>query len=228
MDPYTNPWIYRLKENVTLVYHPPEEIGKLKDSSGAQKPAHISDILRLLILKEQGGIYLDIDAFALRPFTNVLDSPPGMVMGHEGGNRAGLCNAIMVARADSPFINRWIAEYEDADLSKEWNYHSVILPKRLQLEHPEDICVLPPTSFFWPTWTWHHVDWMHESLSSGEAQYWAKEIERNGGSLFEHQLAYHAWNQMARDRYLRHLTPELIRSQDTRFNLMVRRFLQDD
>ncbi|KAI3343182.1 nucleotide-diphospho-sugar transferase [Ustulina deusta] len=209
-DPFSNPWVDRLKNNITL------------------KAAHISDVLRLKILSEQGGIYLDIDAFALRPFTNLLKSPRDIIMGYEGGNRAGLCNAIMVARAGSSFIDRWIAQYNHIDFSKEWNYHSVIFPKELQQQKPDDICTLPPTSFFWPTWTWHHIDWMHESLSQDEARYWTKQIERNGGSLFDHQLAYHAWNQMTWDRYLRHLTPEVVRIHDTRFNLMVRRFLQDD
>ncbi|KAI0145073.1 glycosyltransferase family 32 protein [Xylariaceae sp. FL1272] len=228
-DPYSNPWVSRLKENITLVYHSPEEIDALKDRAEANwQAAHVSDVLRLKILSEQGGIYLDIDAFGLRPFTDVLKSPRDMIMGHEGGNRAGLCNAIMVARAGSSFIERWTAAYDSVDLTREWNYHSVLLPKEMQMQTPDDICTLPPDSFFWPTWTWKHVDWMHESIDKTEADHWASEIERHGGSLFENQLAYHGWSQMSWNRYLKHLTPEIIRTHDTRFNLMVRRFLLDD
>jgi hypothetical protein len=149
-------------------------------------------------------------------------------MGHEGGNRGGLCNAILVARKNSSFIDRWNAEYNNVDLSREWNFHSVILPKQLQLQKPDDICALPPSTFFWPTWTWQHVLWMHEPLTRQQARQWTAEIKRNGGSLFGEQLAYHAWSQMAWDRYLSKLTPEIVRTRDTRFNLLVRRFLQDD
>ncbi|RWA04581.1 hypothetical protein EKO27_g10527 [Xylaria grammica] len=120
-DPFSNPWINRLKDNITLVYYAPAEIGRLKDVSGAQKAACIADVLRLEILSRQGGIYLDIDAFALRPFTNLLQSPRDIIIGQKGGNRAGLCNAIMVARAGSSFIDRWIAEYKHIDFKRERN-----------------------------------------------------------------------------------------------------------
>ncbi|KAI0123417.1 hypothetical protein BJ170DRAFT_641771 [Xylariales sp. AK1849] len=227
-SPLSNPWIKRLEKHITLVHHSPETIADLKTRPGANwQAAHISDILRLKLLQSEGGIYLDMDAFALRPFTDVLRSPRGIVLGHEGGNRGGLCNAIMAAHANSTFIQRWLDSYDGADLTREWNYHSVIWPKEVQEEHPSEVCALPPTSFFWPTWTWRHIDWMHEQLSRQAAQFWAGEMDRNGG-LFEDQLAYHAWSQMAWSRYLKHLTPEAVRTKDTRFNIMVRRFMEDD
>ncbi|KAI0859486.1 hypothetical protein F4860DRAFT_483015 [Xylaria cubensis] len=228
-NPLSNRWVDRLKDEITLVYHSPDEMAALKNQPGAHwQAAHVSDILRLNLLREQGGIYLDIDAFGLRPFTDLLRSPRDIIMGHEGGNRAGLCNAVMVARKNSTFIDRWVAEYNHVDLSHEWNFHSVILPKKLQLQNPDDICTLPPSAFFWPTWTWHHVQWMHEPLTRQQARQWTTEISRNGGSLFGEQLAFHAWSQMSWDRYLSKLTPEMVRTRDTRFNLLVRRFLHDD
>ncbi|KAI0532589.1 hypothetical protein GGR58DRAFT_489650 [Xylaria digitata] len=228
-NPFSNRWIHQLKDDINLVYHSPQEMEALKNEPGAHwQAAHVSDVLRLKLLREQGGIYLDIDAFGLRPFTDLLRSPRDIIMGHEGGNRGGLCNAIMVARKNSTFIDRWAAEYNNVDLSHEWNFHSVILPKQLQLQNPHDICALPPSTFFWPTWTWQHVQWMHEPLTRQQARQWAAEIHRNGGSLFGEQLAYHSWSQMAWDRFLSKLTPEAIRTRDTRFNLLVRPFLQDE
>ncbi|KAH8664443.1 hypothetical protein BX600DRAFT_464455 [Xylariales sp. PMI_506] len=227
-SPLTNPWIKQLEKDIKLVHHSPEEMAALKTRPDATwQAAHISDILRLKLLHSQGGIYLDMDAFALAPFTELLKSPRGIVLGHEGGNRAGLCNAIMAGHANSTFVQRWLDSYDGADLTREWNYHSVTLPKELQLQHPDEVCALPPTSFFWPTWTWHHVEWMHEPLSNREAAMWIAEVERNNGGLFEGQVAYHAWSQMSW-RYLRHLTPNVIRVKDTRFNILMRRFLEDD
>ncbi|CAP66714.1 uncharacterized protein PODANS_4_7850 [Podospora anserina S mat+] len=221
-DPLTNPWIRRLSKDITLIHHPP--------TSSSDHYAHVSDTLRLKALLTDGGIYLDIDAFALRPFDHILanPSPHDVILGAEGGNRWGLCNAVIAARPNSTFLTRWLESYNNTDLSKEWNYHSVILPKELAEEHPSEVCALAPDAFFWPTWTWRHIDWMHERLDKEKAKYWEGEIERHGGSLFTNQLAYHAWSQMAWERYLRELTPEVVRGRDTRFNLLMRRFLEDD
>ncbi|KAK6075859.1 glycosyl transferase [Seiridium cupressi] len=228
-SPLTNPWIKRLEKDITLVHHSPEEMANLKSRPDAVwQAAHVSDILRLKLLQSEGGIYLDMDAFGLRPFGRVLNSPRGMVLGYEGGNRYGLCNAIMAAHPNSSFTERWLDSYDGQDLSREWNYHSVVLPGLMQKEYPTEVCALPPTSFFWPTWTWRHIEWMHETLNRQQAHYWAGEVERNGGSLFEDQLAYHAWSQMTWSRYLKHLTPEVVRKRNTRFNIMISRFLEDD
>lgn len=221
-DPLTNPWIKRLSKDITLVHHEP--------SASPNHYAHLSDTLRLQALLSDGGIYLDIDAFALRPFTRILSvpEPHDIVLGAEGGNRWGLCNAIMAARPNSTFVERWLESYSRADLSREWNYHSVLLPKEMADESPDEVCALAPDAFFWPTWTWRHIDWMHEAISPKEAKYWAGKIEENKGALFRNQLAYHSWSQMAWDRYLKKLTPQAVREKDTRFNLLVRRFLEDD
>ncbi|KJZ73444.1 hypothetical protein HIM_07238 [Hirsutella minnesotensis 3608] len=219
-----NHWIQRLKSQVELKRYTKPLDGSIRHS------AHVADTVRLELLLEHGGIYLDIDAFALRPFGRALNvpRPRSVLLGWEGGDRHGLCNAVIAARANSTFIDRWLKTYDHADLNREWNYHSVILPKNLAAAHPDEVCELPPDAFFWPTWTWRHITWMHEPLSDAEATHWSKRIEDTGGSLFDNQLVYHAWSQMARDRYLKRLTPDIIRKEDTRFNLMIRRFVEDD
>ncbi|KAK4232485.1 hypothetical protein QBC38DRAFT_514071 [Podospora fimiseda] len=239
-DPYsspkTNPWIRRLtRQGVTLVHHPPPSTPPPPQNPTSPKQhrqhlqyPHLSDTLRLNILLTLGGIYLDIDAFALRPFTSLLHNPHPTILGHEGGNRFGLCNAVIISRPNSSFLSRWLSSYSHADLSKEWNYHSVRLPKILADENPDEVCTLAPDAFFWPTWTWRHIEWMHSLLDRQKTKEWKDTIERNEGSLFKNQLAYHSWNQLAWDRYLSKLTPEIVRTKNTRFNLLMRRFLEDD
>lgn len=223
LDPLTNPWIRRLRNHIHLVEH------KIENPSGQQAP-HIVDLMRLQILRDNGGIYLDTDAYALRPFTNILNPPRphDIVLGHEGGNRWGMCNAVIATRKNGTFINAWLDEYLYGKPRKEWNYRSVLFPKELATKRPDDICALSPGAFFWPTWTWNHIGWMHEELDDEQTKYWKGEIEKNGGALFEGQLAYHAWSQMAWRRYMAKLTPAVIRTKNTRFNLLVRRFLEDD
>ncbi|KJZ71737.1 hypothetical protein HIM_08879 [Hirsutella minnesotensis 3608] len=219
-----NQWIRRLKQNVELVRHNQPADNSLVHSE------HLADTLRLDILLKYGGIYFDVDAFALRPFHDVLLSPHphDVVLGNEGSNRAGLCNAVMAARPNSNFIRRWRSTYEGADLNKEWNYHSVIVPKKLAQRYPQEVCELAPDGFFWPTWTWRHIQWMHEPIEEGEVQRCERKMAETGGALFDNQLAYHAWSQMARDRFLGRLTPTIVRREETRFNILMRRFLEDD
>lgn len=223
-NPLTNPWIARLAKHpgVKLVHHEP--------TVSPTRYAHLSDTMRLEFLQSQGGIYLDIDVFALRPFDSIrhIQQPYSVVLGHEGGNRWGLCNAVIMARPNSTFISRWIDSYADVDFTREWNYHSVLLPKVMAEENPGEVCEAAPDAFFWPTWTWRHVEWMHEELKGEEARYWKRKIGEHGGSLSDDQVAYHAWNQMSYDRYLKALTPDIVRTKDTRFNLLVRRFVEDD
>ncbi|OAQ69733.1 glycosyl transferase [Pochonia chlamydosporia 170] len=222
-DPTSNPWIRRLRNDIHLVQH------TIENPYGQPIP-HIADVMRLQILRDNGGIYLDTDSFALKPFTSILNPPRphDVVLGYEGGNRWGMCNAVIAARKNSTFIHDWLNEYMTGKPHREWNYRSVLFPKELADRKPDDVCALSPSAFFWPTWTWGHVTWMHETLSEKEAKYWEGEIERNGGALFDGQLAYHAWNQMAATRYLDGLSPGVVRTKDTRFNLLMRRFLEHD
>ncbi|EFY88202.1 hypothetical protein J3459_015416 [Metarhizium acridum] len=223
LHPVTNPWIRRLRADIRLVEH------KVENPHGEQIH-RIEDLMRLQILRDNGGIFLDADSFALRPFASLL-RPAGShdaVLGYEGGNRWGMRNAVMVARRNSTFINDWLHEYIHGPVRRQSNSKGVVLPKELAARKPGALCALSPGAFFWPTWTWRHVEWMHEELSEGDTEYWEREIERNGGALFHGQLAYHAWSQAARERHLSRLNPEVVRRKNTRFNLLVRRFMEQD
>ncbi|KAB5583068.1 hypothetical protein GE09DRAFT_1247178 [Coniochaeta sp. 2T2.1] len=225
-SPLSNTWIARLALHpaVHLIHHRPH-------NPSSTHHAHLSDTLRLSLLLSHGGIYLDIDAFALRPLPPLLNppAPHDVVLGHEGGNRWGLCNAVIAARPNATFIRRWLDSYSNIEFAHEkWNFHSVLLPKEMADQHPGEVCALPPDAFFWPTWTWRHVEWMHEPLGRGEARFWEREIDRNGGGITSGQMVYHAWKQMAWERYLKELTPRTVREKVTRFNFLVRRFVEDD
>lgn len=216
-----NRWWKQLEKHVTFVpinwtsYFP---TGLAPPEQGYQLP-HQADFLRLAILWQEGGIYFDLDVYALRPFTDLLYNPRDTIMGHEGGNRYGLCNAVIAARPESEFIRRWLKEYGSFN-PWYWNYHSVRLPKQMQVLHPDLICPLSPTVFFWPTWAQRHVQYMHrEVLSAAEREDLEAEIRVFGGAMFDNQLAFHA---VAAKEFLRDLTPRSIREVDTRFNILLR------
>ncbi|KAJ5630998.1 uncharacterized protein N7484_011098 [Penicillium longicatenatum] len=217
-----NVWFQKLRDNVTLVHHD-LALEYPKQTQEKWQVSHLADVLRLDILRQEGGIYLDTDVIALQSFDSLRYNKRDVILGHEGGDRHGLCNAVIVARQDASFLHQWKESYRSFS-ADEWNYHSVILPKQMALDFPDLVCSLAPTVFFWPTWTINHLEFMHEPITADQAKEVEDSLSVYGGGLHRDQLAYHAWNQVAR-KYLKLLTPEIVRGTDTRFNIMVRRFL---
>ena len=117
--------------------------------------AHKADVIRLEMLRRHGGIYLDLDVICVNPFEPLRRH--AMVMGIEPGT--GLCNAVILAQPDVPFIERWQAHYRTFD-GKRWNHHSVLLPGRMAQEAPELIHIADKYHFFYPA----HNDPVHAYL----------------------------------------------------------------
>jgi hypothetical protein len=107
--------------------------------------AHRSDILRLDIMRCEGGIYLDMDVFCVRSLSPLRSH--SAVMGAELNQ--GLCNAVILAEPNSPFLDLWVESYRDFD-QELWNYHSVHIPYRLAQAYPHLIKVVDEYSFFFP------------------------------------------------------------------------------
>lgn len=63
----------------------------------------------------------------------------------------GLCNAMIMARPNARFLQRWYATYSTFE-STDWNYHSVRLPGKLAKYFSDEVTVLEHTAFFWPLW----------------------------------------------------------------------------
>src|SRR5260370_23403980 len=64
--------------------------------------AHRADVVRLQQLLKHGGIYLDADVLVNRDFAPLLQA--SCVLGTEGADNSGLCNAVILAEADAPFL----------------------------------------------------------------------------------------------------------------------------
>ncbi|KAF1826423.1 glycosyltransferase family 32 protein [Dissoconium aciculare CBS 342.82] len=215
----TNPWFKEIRKHVTLAQLKREEIAvphgyRLSDLA----LAHQSDIVRLAVLAEEGGIYLDTDVYMLRSFKDLLTNPRDVLLGHEGGDRYGLCNAVILARAGSEFISIWQDSYRTFDSTK-WNHHSVLMPKQLQIQHKDLICTLSPPIFYWPFWEIWNVQYMHDEISAEEIALLRDQQAAYSGSMYENQLAYHSWGGHA---YLNELTPDIVQNKDSRFNLLLR------
>lgn len=215
-----NEWLRKLHANITFIHHDlQQEYPKQIEENWHL--AHISDVMRLDILQRDGGIYFDTDVIALQPFDDLLHSPKDTILGNDGRERFGLCNGIILGRKEATFMNRWKASYSSFEVG-EWNTHSVILPKVWSLAFPEDFCTLSPSAFFWPSWD--SIQYMHEPLTDAQARKFEKTLASHNGSMYPHQLAYHAWHQVAPQ--LDNLAPEIVMTRSTRFVMLVRRFIE--
>lgn len=221
----TNAWWQLIKHAVDLVIHVPRQTHRTDDGRMHKlRLSHQTDILRLQILYQEGGIYLDTDVYALQPFSPLLQSPKDLLMGHEGGNRSGIGNAVIVAKPVSPFIARWLAAYSESfdNRPQMWNHHSVKVPAELAVQYPKEICKLSPSTFFWPTWSPEHIISMHSPIVEEEALALKSNMSLYGGAMYPNQLAYHAWGNIARARFLSQLNPEKLFGVESRFNILLR------
>ena len=108
--------------------------------------ATLTDFIRLQILYENGGIYLDSDVLCLKPlnkFRNIEGSKGGCVIGQEGAaweQEGKLTNAILLAEKDSEFVENWLMSFKGFDNT--WAKWGVQLPFRLYKMYPDLLTVV--------------------------------------------------------------------------------------
>lgn len=177
--------------------------------------AHQADVLRLEMLLERGGIYLDADVFVHQNFTNLLNNSTAMGEQRIGGSIRGLCNAVILSEAQSPFLARWHSAYRSfrsRGRDEHWDEHSVRIPYALSREFPSEITILPSTAFFWPTFSREDLALIFASKTPLDLR---------------NTYATHLWESLAWEQYLQDLTPGTVRSVDTNFHSWARPMVAD-
>jgi len=201
----TGIWWERAKPYLTLIpIQPPKEIF----GNPIFHHAHMADVLRLQILLEKGGIYIDMDVLCLRPFKHLQDFD--MVLGEEFG--VGLCNAVILAKPGAEFLQRWLAAYKSFS-HDDWNSHSVRLPRQLADEMPEHIHVVNHRKFFWPMyWREHLLEF----------------FLRPGSSFSKESYCVHLWESITWHFHLGQLTPDQIWELNSEFCLLARPYIKSE
>lgn len=225
-------WWERAKPLLTMnKIEPPEEIFGRK----LLHPAHKADVIRLRMLKEFGGVYLDMDTICVKPlreFYNVsfamgqqLSSPAyyGLVtkvvksislrtLGPFKKPRVhGLCNGVLFSEKDSLFITVWLDSYRtfrSRGVDEYWDEHSIKIPYQLSHRYPEMITQFDPFFFHFPLWD-----------SEGLSLLFEKKI------TFDKAYIHHIWESKSWERYLSQLSEKTILEKDTTYNLIARRYL---
>ena len=97
-------------------------------------PEHQSDVARLAIIEEHGGLYIDLDVIVVRPLNALLQF--NVVLGAETPDLLG-SGLILARRPGAEFIRRWRRSYADEFDDARWNEHSCRVPMSLARQYPD-------------------------------------------------------------------------------------------
>lgn len=135
-----------------------EPIGIWDRFPGAHDYAHKSDCVRMNILSQVGGIYLDTDILILKSFDDLRSSKEGLVVGYqnERSKPKEICNGVILSSKDNMFLSTWYESYKTANFSECWDCHSVKIPSRI-LDRNSTLRsqwarILPIESLYDPSW----------------------------------------------------------------------------
>lgn len=145
---------------IPVSVNPPSKIGNRK----IVFLEHKSDILRLQILREYGGIYLDTDQLLLTSLDKFRDRECTMGVASDGY----LGSAVIIASKNSAFIKKWMDSYS-AYKPNSWGQNSVIMATKLAKQNPNLIhlerhyCSFYPypTYLFKQNYKWSHSYGLH-------------------------------------------------------------------
>lgn len=194
-------WWDKTKELVeTVQIEPPVEIfGK-----PITQQAHKSDVIRLQVLLEYGGIYVDTDTIFVKSFKPLLNNK--FVMGQQNINGCeGLCPAVILSEPNSVFGQSWLAGFKDTfeggpPGSPTWCTHSVQYPLWLSKQISNEITILNHEAFFWPLYHQSHIEMLFEKNYD-----------------FPNAYSHHLWESSGK-KYLDNLTEDTILNSNTTFS----------
>ena len=98
-----------------------------------------ADVVRLELLYEHGGVYLDLDMLITRPFDDVFASGHSFYISEERTNGAGngaLINAFLAAKPKNEFVKLWLNSFKSGLRLGIWATHIRDSNKKLIDDHP--------------------------------------------------------------------------------------------
>lgn len=168
-----------------------------------RKFQHQADVVRLELLLQFGGLYMDMDVLLLNSVDDLLAGHE-LVLAQEGVRGSiGLGNAMMIAQRNATMLRSWYGEYRSFS-DKIWNNFSLRLPMQLRIQRgfgEQYLSVLEHDSLYWPPWN-----------AWGLAQ-----MYRSGRCMMPHARAVHLWETKMWASLLSKLTVEDIKRADTCF-----------
>lgn len=179
--------------------------------------AHRTDVLRLQVLIEHGGIYLDFDSIVVRPVDDVFvfSALMGVEAQESSGKVLGLCNAAIVAAPRASFLRRWLDCFEffnAAGGEANYAFYASRLPLILARQRNDDITVLGHRAFF-PFWC---------------DQTGLRALFEEAGTPHPETYSVHLWESQAKQRgYLQRLTAAAIFRTPTFYHQLASRYVTE-
>ncbi|CAH1786450.1 unnamed protein product [Owenia fusiformis] len=137
--PHGKWWDY-VKNNVSGIKIVEHEFDELTIYGEVPKYVeHMADFLRIKILREYGGIYIDTDVIALRSLEPLRHYDHTQGVGLVG---TALSNGVIIAKKTSILLELWLEAYRTynkIDIGKEtsfWQYYSINVPRTLADIYP--------------------------------------------------------------------------------------------
>jgi len=124
-------------------------------------PEHQSDVARLAIIDEHGGLYIDLDVILVRPFDALLHFD--VVLGAETPDLLG-SGLIYARHPGAEFIRLWRQAYADNFDDTRWNEHSCWVPMRLARRYPSLVHV--------EWFSIHRPNWFQREWLYTDSQLW--------------------------------------------------------
>lgn len=143
------------------------EIGYFQEAWQRNHWAGASDVARLALLYQLGGIYLDVDVQVVQPgtllaFYEDCKKTGHMMVGAE--DEDWLCGAVIIAPAQNPTIGALLDYYRDIKFSDTFEgttTGSTIITDVVRRTRNRNVHVLPPPVFY----PWH---WKEKDMSAQE------------------------------------------------------------
>ena len=82
-----------------------------------------ADVVRLELLYEHGGVYLDLDMLIVRPFHDVFKSGHSFYISEERAGIHSLINAFLAAKPKNEFIKLWLESFKSGLRLGIWAHH---------------------------------------------------------------------------------------------------------
>ncbi|XP_065190700.1 lactosylceramide 4-alpha-galactosyltransferase-like [Sycon ciliatum] len=218
----TTCWAQRIRDHPLVKFVPidSDRIPERVNCQRVEQPAHHSDFLRVALLWQHGGVYMDLDTILTKPLGDLLADEEA-VASYEMNDRVAV--GVLIARARTcvmcDFGRGMYGRFDGT-----WSAHSVFLltdmlyRRSAHEERPArypGVKLLPYETGFYP------YSWYDDHL----VQIFERDARESG---FEPPNVYalHLYSSSAKRRYLENMTYDTImRGQHTPFALVARQVL---
>ena len=186
--------------------------------------AHEADFLRLQILLKHGGVYADMDTLFLHPYPDrfyaheFLIGEEAAIPDSKGVLRPSLCNAVIFSKPQARFAQEWLQRMSEV-FDGTWNRHSCDEAARAWSEMPHRVTVAPAAAFY-----------PFAATPLGVASLFTENATLPRGVYSLHLWAHLWWQDQRIDFTFFHaglLTADYVRTADTIYARLARRFLDD-